>query len=278
MLDLKPLYKVEMHEKRNAHYYSIDGNPTLFPGSTTALNIINKPYLIPWAAKQAALKIEFYLHTHATERKLSKDEITRLVAEGRKAHVELKDKAADLGTRAHKAIDDITSGNKPIITPDIAAVVDGFLTWQASSKLKIIHGDLKLIFLWKDAAGLITSGYGGSLDGLAVDENGRFVVIDYKTSNSIGDTYALQIASYCYGLKYTYGLDYVPAGYCVRFGKTEPEVEVAKLVSVEDSFFAFGLSLQLHDHMKRTHFHPSTYAVGSEKKKFFKTTNRRSNK
>jgi hypothetical protein len=239
-MKLTPNYTVKLLEKDNKHFYSVDNDPTLYPGSTTVLSVISKPYLINWSAKETAEYTKKILNrVRDIKGVYLRDKfLSILYFRSKKQHKFKKESSADIGTRAHKAIDDIINGNDPIITPDINFCVDGFILWLSENSLTIISGDLKLASL--------KYGYGGSLDALAVDHDGKLVVIDFKTSNQISDEYALQVASYCNALKEQFGLDYMPRGIIVRFSKVKVEIEIREIRSVEDSFKCFESALNLY--------------------------------
>lgn len=240
-MNLEPKYHVELVAKGRGHFYRVDGKDFLFPGVTTVLGVIAKPALIPWAANEAAKKIKAYLVENATGRALTATEIDDLVEKGRKAHIELKDAAADVGTRAHAAINTLIDGGTLALTDDIKPAVDAFLAFIGESHIKIEHGDRKIASM--------THGYGGSLDAVGV-ENGRLVVVDFKTSSGIYREMGLQVAAYCEALRETYGLDYLPEAYILRLGKTKPEFEVKKIPSVERCFGWFRNALELYHFQK----------------------------
>lgn len=241
----EPQYTVELLQSRNAHFYRVDGRETLYPGSTTVLGVISKPALIPWAANQAAEKIKLYLMEHATGRTLTKEEISDLVEHGRKAHVELKEAAADIGTRAHQAINAIIDGGKMNLTDDIKPAVNAFMDFIGKSRVTIEHGDRKIASL--------KYGYGGSLDALGI-EDGRFVIIDFKTSNAIYAEHSLQVASYAQAFQETYGLTYLPEAYILRLGKKKPDFEFRKVPSIANCLQGFLSALALYQFQKSEKF------------------------
>lgn len=226
-----PLYGVEIKTNGKGHYYSTSRQPDeWYPGVTTVLGMIAKPALIPWAAKEASNKIKAYLKKHAVNRSLTGDEIDKLVEEGRTAHVDRVTKAADLGTRAHKAIDDIIEGRKPVITDDIKPPVEAFKNFVKENKLEIIKGDTKIAS--------IQNRFGGSLDALGW-KDGRFIIVDFKTSNGCYKEYAFQVAAYSKAFSETYGLDYLPEALILRVGKEKAEFEYKNVRKIGECFSQF---------------------------------------
>jgi len=228
-----------MSTNGKGHYYTTTLNPDeWYPGVTTILGMIAKPMLIPWAAKEAAKKIKAYLIEHATGRKLTSEEIDKLVEEGRTAHVKRVEEAADLGSRAHKAIDDILEGREPVITQDIKAPIDAFLKFKEDTKMEFLLGDTKI-------ASLINR-YGGSLDALGWMKD-KFVIVDLKTSSGCWPEMGYQVAAYARAFAETYGLPYLPEGYILRLGKIKPEFEWKKIKSIPMCFDAFLSALRLYE-------------------------------
>lgn len=245
--ELTPKFHVELIEKNKAHYYRVNNQDILYPGVTTILSIISKPFLIPWAAKEAANKIKEYLKANAVNRPLSIEEIDDLVEAGRKQHVVKKDQAADIGTRAHKAIDNIiaTGDVAAVVDKDVIPCVEAFLEWRANAKIDIRFGDTKIANM--------NFGYGGSLDCLGFDKNGNPVLIDFKTSNYINEEYAYQVAAYIYAFLDTYGVLPMKA-IILRLGKTKPEFEVKEVKDTHIRFGAFLNAKNLYDDMKEEKF------------------------
>lgn len=244
MIELRPKYHVELVEKNGQHFYSTDNKATLWPGVTTILSVISKPYLMPWVAKVCGEHTKKILTRVATKYALSPRFIETLYKRSKKQHLLIRDRAADIGSRAHGIFDAMTKakaliGEKTDVDPDIQVAVDGFISWIGLKTLKIELGDTKIADT--------TLGYGGSLDALASDPSGRLVVVDYKTSNRISPDYALQVSAYCNAFAKTYGLDYLPEAYIVRFGKEKPEIEVVKVADVPYFFKAFTHALNLYN-------------------------------
>lgn len=250
-VNLAPLYKVELIEKWNAHFYRKEGETDVYPGVTTVLQMVGKPYLVPWAAKETANKIREYLIAHAVNRALSMEEITVFVDTARKQHIVKRDDAADIGTRAHKAInawiEDRMDDFKLLMqADDIHHCVDAFLKWQESSEIKIRLGDTKILSS--------IHGYGGSLDALGF-LNGDPVLIDFKTSNQISDEYAYQVSAYVQAFDETYGFCPKKA-VILRLGKTKPEFEPVEIVDIADCFDGFLAAQTLYHLKSRQKFLP----------------------
>lgn len=234
---LKPRFEVEKVDKDNAHYYRDVNEDKFYVGATTILNVLSKPHLIPWAAKTAAQRIEDYLIANAVGRPLIPSEICELVQEGKEEHNVQKEKAAELGTRVHDAIDEIIRGNKPKLKEDEKSGVNAFLDWQKKTDLKIVLPDTKVLSKQYK--------YGGSLDALGKDKQGRYVVVDFKTSNYFSEEYAYQVSAYHQALKETYGIECERA-IILKVHKTKGDFKVKEISSLKKAFSIFKDCVNLH--------------------------------
>ena len=112
----------------------------------------------------------------------------------------VRDKAADIGTLAHKMIEGHWTGEKP--DPAQWAPADwakaeeafgAFLAWASQHDIVPMANELSLVH-----DGL---GYGGTLD-MPATVDGRLVYIDYKTGKAVYPSALLQAAAYIELLRY----------------------------------------------------------------------------
>jgi len=225
---LTPLYKVELIANGKQHFYKIADDETYYPGVTTVLSILNKPAILPWAIKMMGENVRV---------------IDSIVNEGKQIYKKKASDAADIGSRVHKAIDDIIHGVAPEITEDIKAGVEGFLAWKESHKLTIELGDTRL--------GSKLFGYGGSLDFVAFDGD-EATIWDLKTTkkrkdkdHGAYDEMALQISSYCNAFTETYGIR-VKAAYILWVNKEKAEFKAVKVNNIQTCFEGFLAALKLY--------------------------------
>lgn len=240
-LGLKPKYIVGRKDEKNKHTYTINGGETWFVGVSSILDILSKPQLIPWAAKEGALRTALLTKKlrdkfakslfkpgvwEMDQRRvydlywdlLSDKRIDRVTNWGKRAWTKIKDSAADIGTRAHEAIDNMIKGKPVLITPDIELPVQGFLHWLSQTNLTIASGDIKVASVEEE--------YGGSIDAVFVDPKDQIVIGDFKTSKQFSDSYVYQVALYSNAFSETYGLERLAPGFIIRFDKIKPEVEI----------------------------------------------------
>lgn len=238
----KPLFKVSLIESEGQHRYCVNDDPTFLPGVTGILNEINKPFLLQWAAKETALFMQKIL-TKIKAVDFVRLDLDLLVNRAKKQHRFIKEKAARIGSEAH-GIFDAWIKHAPEAF-DETPFAGSFNCWLKNNPFKIVAGDTPVAS--------IIYGYGGKID-VALEENGKLIVGDFKTSKSIWPNHGYQVALYAQALKETYGLSYMPEGYIFRFEKDKPKYEKRKVRSVPDSFLAGKAALDLYNAQQLVHF------------------------
>lgn len=228
------------------------GTPIQFPSVTTINSVLAKPFLGTWMKKTAVEA--FSRHIKKDQKVLSElvkadavrassallTWVTQAEEIAMQAPDVVRDEAAALGTTAHHAIDALISGSRtntrglPFQAKNVA---DGFLMWKEDNPdLNVERGET-LVYSEKFR-------YAGELDSLARDSNGKLVVLDWKTSNSVQREYAMQLAAYAHAVTEITGEE-VSAAWCVRFGKFKPSYEACKVADLDASFKQFTHALEL---------------------------------
>ena len=205
------------------------------PSVTTILNAINKPALVPWAAKEERLLCldrarALYERLPAGEKLAGEEFLRQLEAEigFEKANKRAMQKAADYGSAVHNYIEwhlkkevGLDAGECP------ALPAGGELSWKSYKKfrrVKKIH-----VRLIEAQAFSIKHGYAGTTDWVAVSRLlGRDVVGDWKTSKSMHEEQVLQAVAYVMALIENGTLNPPVDAYVVRLPKesSNPELEV----------------------------------------------------
>jgi len=127
---------------------------------------------------------------------------------------ETRDKAGDIGTLVHAAIEAKLAGNPlPPMEKDVAKAVNAFLKWEQQNKIEILEQEIQLVSE--------EFRYGGTLDAVGTID-GKYVLLDWKTSKGVYKNYLLQLAAY----KQLWnencpGREIVGGAYLVRFSKTD---------------------------------------------------------
>ena len=101
----------------------------------------------------------------------------------------IKKKSAEEGTKVHEAVQAILTGQEPEIESSIAPAVTAFKQYLALNNIQVDSD-----FIEKRVVNF-NERYAGTIDALALI-NGRFGILDIKTSQAIYRDYNLQTAAY----------------------------------------------------------------------------------
>jgi len=144
---------------KESNGYEIDG--TWYPRVTSILNIKAKPALYRYYAE-----LENYAEAE-----------------------EIMERSADEGTRVHEAVEAILTGKKPEHDEDIAPSIEAF-------KKFLEKGNMEVDAEWVERRVVnFNDRYAGTVDAMALID-GKFGVMDIKTSQGIYRDYNLQTAAY----------------------------------------------------------------------------------
>jgi hypothetical protein len=219
--------------------YNIDGIE--LPSVTTMLNIIDRPWLAAWEKKEMGQS----LRTSLLGTDLPKDELKRLdvldvmIKEAKKFPRTIGAAAMDLGSRIHKAVEELTLKKTPQIDEDMKIGVASWKLWKQESGMEIVETE-KLVY---DPV----LGYAGTADAIFKDNLNRLCLIDYKTSGSgiKSDSFALQVAAYAQAYPKE-----ISGGYIIMLNKIDKPNFAVHKVNLEQSFEAFVNCLELYKKMK----------------------------
>ena len=223
----------------NGRTYTINGIE--YPSVTTVLNIIDRPWLSAWEKKEMAAA----LRTDLLGKDLPKDKLERIdildsmIKEAKKFPRTIGAAAMDLGSRIHKAVEELTLKKSPKIDEDMKIGVASWKLWKQESGMQIVETE-KLVY---DPV----LEYAGTADAIFKDNLNRLCLIDYKTSGSgiKSDSFALQVAAYAMAYP-----EEISAGYVIMLNKAgKPDFAVHK-VNLEVCFKAFVDCLGLYKEMK----------------------------
>jgi hypothetical protein len=158
-----------------------------FTSVTTILSVLNKPFLVKWAAKESALCA------------VNDPIVRQLIEQGRKtdavdyiktAHTRIADTASDAGTDAHAWIEARIKGERPPPggEPPHLKHFDTFC---------LIHKPEFL--LCESTVYNRKEGYAGTMDFMAKFNGGPATIVDVKTGKSVYPEAALQLTAYAHG-------------------------------------------------------------------------------
>lgn len=229
-------------DTRAGRFYDIDGES--FPSVTTILGCLGKPALVTWAANLERTLIteaasQLYQDLHGTP-KMKPDAFVRTLTARVgvvKAHQKETDKALEIGSQAHaaiewamrKALGQVTP--EPKVRPEAMWAYMAFDDWAREHQVKPLRVEQ---VVWSR-----THGYAGTLDLLA-EVDGRVALVDFKTSKAVYAEAHLQNVAYQVALA-EMGHQVAEVGYIVRIPKLEsdPAFEAVEVAPVAELFTTF---------------------------------------
>jgi len=153
------------------------------PSVTTILNKMGKPALPYWAAKSVA---EF-AHDYSDQWiELPRDAAVDML---KRAPWRDRDNRANIGTAVHNAIEAHITGETAMVEPDNLPFISGALQFLEEHVRKLVHVEATIFNRRYQ--------YAGTCDIVAVLNDGRTAVVDWKTSRSgLWPEVALQLQAY----------------------------------------------------------------------------------
>jgi hypothetical protein len=140
------------------------------PSVTTILSQLNKPQLVPWAAKLARQGVNWE---------------------------EVRNQAAEIGTVAHTMAENFIKNQPSDFSrhPHYQKALKAFSAfqyWVGMNEVKFLGSEIPLVHHGKR--------FGGTID-IVAEVNGKVTLIDLKTSNSLSEEYNYQVSAYQYLLE-----------------------------------------------------------------------------
>lgn len=189
---------------------------------------------------------DFFTKEWQPDTPYSAEHVEKKLAEGRWYHKERFTETGDWGTMAHDTIEcflktdywptEAEIREMPAPVQNSLAV---FSEWWSTAELNKVVAVEKLVYD-------LELNYGGKLDFLAKDKQGRLIVLDWKTSGGIYAKFKLQLAAYVGGLAQSTG-EVCHAAAIVRFGKTDllPQMQWVSKDELRQAYYAFKRTCHL---------------------------------
>ena len=225
---------LEFNEQKHAYTWE----DKLVPGVTTILKRLNKPALMPWAAKQCS----DYVKKNAKDG-MTKQDIVMLAEEAKGAYRRFTDEAADIGSAVHAYAEGILKGESPVRPDHPAAIkgVEAFERWMDSHKINCLASEMMIFSKSMFYAG--TCDFYGYID----DE---LVVADLKTSSAIHHDYLLQTAAYEMAISEEANV-LIPARWIIRLDKKTGQFEAKRFEHSDAHCEAWRALRKLHSYLTR---------------------------
>ena len=155
----------------------------VFPSVTTILGAINKPQLVDWAAKQAAI------YAVREQPRLSKLSTELAVAEIATTHKRITELSSEIGTHVHECIESQIAVDNVEHNP-WPEHMRHFDRWKQAYKPEFLLSEATVYNR--------TVCYAGTLD-MVANIGGVITLIDIKTGKNLYPEVALQLAAYANG-------------------------------------------------------------------------------
>lgn len=227
---------VELEFDDRLHAYTYEKK--LVPGVTTILKRINKPALMPWAAKMTAE----YVKKNAVDG-MSRAEISKLADEAKGAYRKFTDEAADVGSIVHAYAEAKLKGEETTVPDHPMAIkgVEAFDSWLKSHDVRCLASEMMIFSKSMFYAG--TCDFYGYID----DE---LVVADLKTSSGIWLEYLLQLSAYQLAIEEEASVQ-IPARWIIRLDKKTGKFEAKRFEHSEAHCEAWRALRKFHGYMTR---------------------------
>ena len=242
--------QVSLHESGKGYQVSnpeIDQEFQLMTRVTTILNRgIPKRELENWKIRQEDSYFSDEFRRRLRTNMSYEETVNMALAvkeESKQASIKIRDTAADWGSRIHHLIDRLSYDSSVFVPEEFSHAVDSWYTWISGNNLSIIATEQPLYFYDEETH----VRYCGTADLIAMTQDERILIADYKSGASIYPTYSLQNSAYSMALKQILSdLDISTQPKCmvVKLPKTaEEKFEVRESQNVEwqeEVFFAMA--------------------------------------
>ena len=242
--------QVSLHESGKGYQVSnpeIDQEFQLMTRVTTILNRgIPKRELENWKVRQEDSYFSDEFRRRLRTNMSYEETVNMALAvkeESKQASIKIRDTAADWGSRIHHLIDRLSYDSSVFVPEEFSHAVDSWYTWISGNNLSIIATEQPLYFYDEETH----VRYCGTADLIAMTQDERILIADYKSGARIYPTYSLQNSAYSMALKQILSdLDISTQPKCmvVKLPKTAEEKfevrESQKVEWLEEVFFAMA--------------------------------------
>lgn len=213
---------VTQHTRRNSHYYTVSGDPSIndgaeLPGITSIVGaVIAKPWLTNWAINETLKAVDLVaLEPNSNLLSLTSD--AKVLA-----NKNMKS-AAEVGTAIHEAITkwlrlkyppEVPTGQPADLVVDVDLLVAEYIDSLADDIKPQVHiglascrrfiedNLLKSSVIWATEMPVYSpDGFGGTIDCIMSSSKG-LTIVDWKSGSTIGADNVLQVAAYALALEY----------------------------------------------------------------------------
>ena len=245
MIELLPQYKNTV-VKSGRSWYEVDG--VRHTRVTTALNVISKPALVPWAIRETTNKMRAVMEA-SVNTTIDPVWIDEALKAAKEYPDEARDAAAAKGTAIHEAIYKWeTVGERPD-DPTENQAVQAYDEWRTQVPMEVVASE---ITVWSPS-----DQYAGTIDQVCRNSAGHWSVIDFKTGGAYPEA-ALQVAAYSNALEELTGIP-VDDSWILRIPRDQPAdgspqffTKYMNFEHIQSNFEAFRNALYLQRALKNS--------------------------
>jgi len=245
MIELLPQYQNTV-VKSGRSWYDVDG--VRHTRVTTALNVISKPALVPWAIRETTNKMRAVMEA-SVNTTIDPVWIEEALKAAKEYPNEARDSAAAKGTAIHEAIYNWeTMGERPS-DPVENQAVQAYDEWRTQVPMEVVASELTV---WSPS-----DQYAGTIDQVCRNSAGHWSVIDFKTGGAYPEA-ALQVAAYSNALEELTGIP-VDDAWILRIPRDQPAdgspqffTKYMNFEHIQANFEAFRNALYLQRALKNS--------------------------
>jgi len=171
-----------------------------YPSVTTILGLLDKSGALTWWASGCA--VDFIKdNLEIIKNPESPHAIEQLLKDAKAAFTKTSEKAVDIGSQVHAAIEKYIKEKKDLSGELLNEVQNGFLAF--------LEWEKKNHVIWEQSEVEVIStkyGFAGTADAIAII-NGHRYLIDFKTSKAVYDEYRMQLGAYLLAWNEEYSKD-----------------------------------------------------------------------
>ena len=235
---------IPKHDAFGHHYQLPDG---IIVDSVTTKLIIDKPHLIKWSIRMAFE----WLEQENRWSKITPENREEYLKGATLAHTDVRDDAGDVGSRGHDVVEKymiewIIQGERPLDIKELVPIGSHYRVTAIARSAEAIFRKYDCIPVATEIiVGSSKYNCAGSLDALVI-VNGKLELWDWKTSNSVSDGYAMQVAAYKKFFELMTGLK-IHKCRIMKLDKYSDKFKVYEIPNVNEAFKAFVAISKVYD-------------------------------
>lgn len=192
---------ITFQERNHTYHHPKHG---IIPNATGVCKVMNKPALVPWAARKAS---EFWYENIAPGEYYDELQLSKLNEAGKTAHNIYSGERRDIGSHVHDWAEKMahyemgrrkTTPKMPV-NPQIRKGCEAWKQWRRKSKAWEFEYAERVFFHPEDV-------HVGTADGWLCHNDTHWMVLDYKTGSGVWAEAGLQTAAYAMSASLEFGI------------------------------------------------------------------------